>query len=137
MRRRRFSQGDVGLMREMFALGATWQQIGERLGRNQSSIRQKAYTLGLARYEAGNKPKAVVSSNTMKNRRYQLKRPEARKAHKAVEWALISGSIERAPCEVCGAGNVEAHHDDYARPLDVRWLCRAHHAERHRSQVAA
>lgn len=23
----------------------------------------------------------------------------------------------------------DAHHDDHSRPLDVRWLCRRHHAE--------
>jgi hypothetical protein len=26
---------------------------------------------------------------------------------------------------------VDAHHDDYARPLDVTWLCRRHHQQRH------
>ncbi|WP_218650451.1 hypothetical protein [Brevundimonas sp. P7753] len=34
-------------------------------------------------------------------------------------------------CEVCSATRVDAHHDDYSRPLDVRWLCRAHHMEVH------
>lgn len=35
-------------------------------------------------------------------------------------------------CERCGAANAHAHHDDYTRPLDVRWLCRACHAVEHR-----
>ena len=25
-------------------------------------------------------------------------------------------------------GDVHGHHDDYARPEDLRWLCRRHHA---------
>jgi len=35
-------------------------------------------------------------------------------------------------CEQCGAPNAHAHHDDYSRPLDVRWLCRTCHGIEHR-----
>jgi hypothetical protein len=35
-------------------------------------------------------------------------------------------------CSVCHARTgVVGHHDDYARPLDVRWLCRKCHARDH------
>lgn len=43
------------------------------------------------------------------------------------------GKIVPEPCERCGSESVEAHHDDYDKPLDVRWLCRGHHMELHRS----
>lgn len=40
------------------------------------------------------------------------------------------GKIARGPCEVCGTRiKVQAHHDDYAQPLQVRWRCKAHHQE--------
>jgi len=52
--------------------------------------------------------------------------PEQTKAHNATRV------LERQPCEVCGARPAEAHHDDYSRPLEVRWLCKRHHAEHHR-----
>ena len=42
------------------------------------------------------------------------------------------GEIQRQPCEVCGAAEVDAHHDDYDKPLEVRWLCRRHHWQEHR-----
>lgn len=49
----------------------------------------------------------------------------------AVRNAVAVGDLKRMPCRVCGAKKAEAHHEDYDRPLDVVWLCRAHHKERH------
>lgn len=44
------------------------------------------------------------------------------------------GYIKRKPCEVCGA-KAEAHHDDYDKPTEIRWLCRQHHLEHHRKEA--
>ena len=41
------------------------------------------------------------------------------------------GKLVREPCKVCGTELVEAHHKDYAKPLDVVWLCRPHHLKTH------
>jgi len=41
------------------------------------------------------------------------------------------GKIQVQCCEVCGA-KAEMHHDDYSKPLRVRWFCRQHHLEFHR-----
>lgn len=53
-------------------------------------------------------------------------------AHTKVETAILNGTLVRQPCEVCGKERVDAHHDDYSKPLEVRWLCRGHHMEHHR-----
>ena len=44
-----------------------------------------------------------------------------------VRKAIRNGVLVRQPCEVCGSEPSDAHHDDYEKPLDVRWLCRLHH----------
>lgn len=54
------------------------------------------------------------------------------KARYALRYAVKSGSVTKGPCEDCGSVEAEAHHDDYSKPLDVRWLCRQHHADYHR-----
>ena len=62
------------------------------------------------------------------------------RARNAVTYAIWSGRMIRSPCESCGREPevvdgrqiVEAHHDDYSKPLDVRFLCCGCHAEEHR-----
>lgn len=54
-----------------------------------------------------------------------------RNARNLVNKMLRQGLLIRQPCEVCKNKKVEAHHDDYARPLDIRWLCKQHHYEQH------
>lgn len=59
----------------------------------------------------------------------------AQVARKKVYLAVKSGRLTRGECERSGPdcrGRIEGHHDDYDRPLDVRWLCRHHHDEVHR-----
>jgi hypothetical protein len=41
------------------------------------------------------------------------------------------GKIEKKPCFGCGSSHSEKHHEDYAKPLDVNWLCRECHLEYH------
>ena len=52
-----------------------------------------------------------------------------REARRAVRTAVDNGSLLKpSVCQRCGkAETLDAHHDDYANPLKVRWLCRGCH----------
>lgn len=63
-------------------------------------------------------------------RRRRVRYPEKDKARHAVNNAIRDGKLERGMCEVCGEVG-QAHHEDYSRPLDVRWLCLKHHRQEH------
>ena len=67
--------------------------------------------------------------------KYQQKRrqrsPEKYQARTAVQNALRDGLLVKGACAVCGSVETEAHHTDYAKPLEVIWLCRQHHLDQH------
>lgn len=48
-------------------------------------------------------------------------------ARRYVMTMIERGKLKRKPCEVCGRLEVEAHHNTYEDPLDIRWLCSEHH----------
>lgn len=62
------------------------------------------------------------------HRRYYYENPERNHAIYLVRKAIKNGEIEKQCCEICGNKNVHAHHSDYAKHLDVIWLCPKHHA---------
>jgi hypothetical protein len=65
--------------------------------------------------------------------RWVVKNKLARWAHIALRNGLRRGLLAKQPCSVCGSLEAEAHHPDYSKPLEVEWLCRAHHKEAHRA----
>ena len=68
----------------------------------------------------------------------------SKRAGHMVEKAIKRGILVPEPCEVCGAAGTmgdgrrraQAHHDDYTKPLDVRWLCQEHHHAWHKHNRA-
>ena len=73
----------------------------------------------------------ALSYNKPKKRVFNKKQG---RAHKAVFDAINRGDLKRKPCEVCESEQVQGHHDDYDKPLDVRWLCQIHHMREDRTK---
>lgn len=70
--------------------------------------------------------------NYAKRKAYDVQRdPLKQKARAAVRHAIADGKLKREPCEQCREPKSQAHHDDYSKPFDVRWLCAKHHKEIH------
>lgn len=63
--------------------------------------------------------------------------PIAQKARNKLWNAIWHQGFERGTtCETCGKtptdrSIIHAHHDDYSRPLHVRWLCASCHKRHH------
>ncbi len=60
------------------------------------------------------------------------KHPDRMKARVALSNAVRDRRIKKLPCAFCATVEpVEAHHHDYAKPLDVTWLCKPCHRRFH------
>lgn len=64
---------------------------------------------------------------------WRARNPEKYDAQQKLQAAVRHGRITRQPCEACGQEPAHGHHEDYSKPLDVVWLCAAHHRERHKA----
>jgi hypothetical protein len=98
----------------------------ERLAAREKARRPKYRELNAAWRIANPKRVAAIKARWGKNN------SEKRYAHTLVQRALQSGKIVKAShCEHESGCSVtdglEAHHEDYSRPLDVKWLCSTHH----------
>ena len=71
-------------------------------------------------------------------KKYRNRFPIKYAAHRLVGNYRRDGKLIAQPCEECGSTyRIHAHHDDYAYPIDVRWLCAAHHSQWHKKHGEA
>ena len=69
-------------------------------------------------------------AKTSKN--WRRNNPEKALAHSRLWHAIKRGEVIRPDiCEQCGKeGRIHAHHEDYSKPLEVKWLCVPCHGKR-------
>jgi hypothetical protein len=88
--------------------------------------REKVYQQKLAwkRTPAGRR---LISENGTKSCKINRKKWNARQQARR---AAAKGKIAKTPCVFCGSQRVQAHHEDYDKPLEVVWVCYTCHAEK-------
>jgi len=111
------------------------QMTDGHLNKCKTCTKKDAHQL---RHESDSREKILAYDRARGNRQpasylkeYREKYPNKYKAHQIVNYAIKSKKLFREPCEVCGIDNSDAHHDDYLKPLNVRWLCSEHHRQWH------
>jgi ribosomal protein S27AE len=74
-----------------------------------------------------------AEKNRAAARAYKEKNPEKHAAHMAVSYAIKKGILRRpARCPGCKQlTKVQAHHDDYSKPMIVKWFCAKCHKAEH------
>jgi len=70
----------------------------------------------------------------VRHKAYYKAHPEKTLARIAVAKAKRKGLLKIQPCADCGVSpskaKIQAHHEDYSKPLDVIWLCPMCHRRR-------
>lgn len=82
---------------------------------------------------AWNKSEKGIAASREASKRWYRKNPEKHRAHRLLKYHVLVGHIIKPEkCQECGAATpLDAHHHDYAKPFDVRWLCRSCHKNEH------
>lgn len=87
------------------------------------------------RYRARHREKVRQDGRRYRHKHYHKDIVRSRllaRVHAVVKKARKIGTLARKPCEDCGrTADIQAHHDDYSKPLGIRWLCRSCHYQHH------
>ena len=118
---------------ELYEKGFSYQEIGDLYGVSRQSIHQLLKNRGVE-----SRPNLRFGED---NHFYRCGIYSDKQVHSITEKAIGRGLLKPDCCEVCGANGVmadgrnevQAHHDDYNKPLEVRWLCQKHHHEWHKT----
>lgn len=86
-----------------------------------------------ARHRRYQKTEAGKASMNRARKKWLEENPMRRAASTMVNNAVRDGKLLKPDkCSECGAsGRIDGHHEDYNKPLDVKWLCRSCHVKAH------
>ena len=91
--------------------------------RSRNAVREQSYCLDCHnKWMRENRPK------------YRDLPPQVRAKANARAYANAyqrRGKLLPQPCGKCGDPDTQKHHEDYSKPLDVKWFCKRCHMELH------
>ena len=107
--------------------------VSQRVAAILEAQRLEARAQAAARGDVA-RPSVLPESTREGVRQWRSAHPEGPRAHKLVYASVRAGRIPRPyRCEGCGLDKrLHGHHDDYTKPLEVRWLCGSCHRLAHR-----
>jgi hypothetical protein len=108
-------------------------QLRNQIWRNNNQNKDLTYRKEYIKKYRKLFPERVKLSNRLALKKYRSNQTNfvKDKARVFLYTRIRSGKIKRGIC-FCGEKKVEGHHEDYSKPLEVIWLCRKHHREKHR-----
>lgn len=74
-------------------------------------------------------------SQNYKGEKSKLHWDNAKQARAKLNHAIERNGFRRKPCEICKNPKSHGHHEDYSKPLEVRWLCHKHHQLLHHGNL--
>lgn len=122
---------------KMYAAGLSLASIGDHYGKTRQSMWKAMRRRGVAL-----RSKVKLKED---NHFFRGGARAVRRVARLVERAVQIGALKKpSVCSRCkksdrfsdGRSNIQAHHDDYNRPLDVRWLCQRCHHRWHQTNAA-
>jgi hypothetical protein len=91
----------------------------------------------LLAYKKWRKTESGRKSCNKNSSKWFKENPEKNKAYHIINEAIRTGKLKRLPCQICKSPKSHAHHDNYKKPLDVKWLCPQHHKDYHLEKTNA
>lgn len=131
------------LTQEQVDLACRWYEEG-------SSLADLAHEFGVSRQSMHDLLKRRITLRPQlrygsENHFYRGGARADKKAHDEMEVAIERGIlVNPGKCSQCGSvgvfrdgrNSIQGHHDDYNKPLEVRWLCQSCHHEWHKHNKA-
>lgn len=132
----RSGDGKASCCKECFAI-----RYGKKYNERRKSEEARARTRERRRQHRAKGLEVVKERDKRSAKAARERHPQKCAARQALKNAIERGDVVRqTTCEECGNVDpraidgrslVQAHHDDYSKPLAVRWLCSLCHAKHH------